>query len=232
MSFPYWHSDYSHPRAQAERIVRILSREEFPFRGVLLGGARQGKTDLLRQIQAGLFERAEGPIPFFYSFPEQRDDAALAHHFVTAFCQQTRAFLMRQEEMLSEPVGDLAGELDRAGMPLSLAELARGFLALSPAHQLEFAANLPAHFAHRESRPVCLLLDDVHNLNIAAPFFAALDSRHLSWLLTGRRATMSRIALAKPWPLTGLEPFSSEEMLAFCKKACRAAATEFLPEAW
>jgi hypothetical protein len=232
MNSPYWHSEYSHPRPQAERIVRILSREEFAFRGVLLGGARQGKTDLLWQIQATLFEGAEGPIPFYYTFPEQCDDIALAHHFVTAFCQQARAFLMRQDDMLSEPVGDLERELERAGMPLSLAELARNFLSLSAAHQLEFAANLPAHFAHRELRPVCLLLDDVHTLHPASPFFSSLDSHHLSWVLTGRQPAMSRIAVTKPWPVTRLEPFSSEELLALCKKACRAAAIEFTPDVW
>lgn len=232
MNFPYRHSENSYPRPQAERIVRIITQEGFGFRGVLLGKWGEGKTDLLRQVQSRLFEKAEGPIPFFLSFPENREDAALAHYFFAAFCQQARAFLMRQEEMLWEPVAGLERELERAGLPLSLTELARQFLALTPAHQLEFAASLPAHFADRELRPLCLLFDDAQALHPASPFLRALDSPHLSWLLAGRQNHLARIAGAMAWPLVRLDSFSSENALAVAKQSCHAAGTEFFPEAW
>ena len=90
----------SYPRPQAERIVRIVTQEGFGFHGALLGKRREGKTDLLRQIHALLFDQAEGPIPFFYTFQAGRRDAALARHFFAAFCMQVRAFLMRQEDLL------------------------------------------------------------------------------------------------------------------------------------
>ena len=222
----------SSPRPQAERIVRILTQEGLGFRGALLGKRREGKTDLLRQIHTLLFEQAEGPIPFFYTFETGRKDAALARHFFAAFCMQVRAFLMRQEDLLREPPASLERELERAGLPLSLTELARNFLALPPQHQLDFAATLPAQFANRENRPVCLLLDDVHELDSASPFFPTLDSPHLCWLLAGCYPVLSRIAGEAAWPLVRVEPFSGEEALSQARQRCQAAGLPFSRQLW
>src|SRR5689334_3973421 len=93
----------SSDRPQAQRIASLMSQEAFGFRGALLGRRREGKTDLLRQIQILLFAKAEGPVPFFYAFSSNRAEPAMAHHFVAAFCVQVRAFLMRQEDALQEP---------------------------------------------------------------------------------------------------------------------------------
>ena len=61
-------SPYRHPRAQAERLAALVSREGASFRGVVLGKRREGKTDLLEQVHAQLFARAEGPVPFLYAY--------------------------------------------------------------------------------------------------------------------------------------------------------------------
>jgi hypothetical protein len=220
------------PRPQAARIVRIVAQEGFAFRGTLLGKRREGKTDLLRQIHALLFEKAEGPIPFFYTFEAARKEAALARHFFSAFCMQVRAFLMRQEDLLREPPASLERELERAGLPLSLTEMARNFLALPPVHQLDFAASLAAQFVAREDRPVCLLLDDLHEKDPASSFFTALDSPHLSWLAAGRYPFLLRMAGQAAWTLVSVDPFSSEEALAQARKRCETAGVPYFPPVW
>ena len=105
-------SRYQQPRRQAERLAELVSREGSHFRAVVLGKRGEGKSDLLRQVHAQLFARAEGPVPFLYSFGDsigdasgdKREEAAQARHCFASFCQQVRAFLMRQEELLGEPV--------------------------------------------------------------------------------------------------------------------------------
>src|SRR3990172_1068274 len=174
------------PRTQADHLTELASREGASFRGVLLGKRGEGKTDLLRQVPARLFVRAEGPIPIRYAFGGGRDEPTLAQHFFASFCQQVRAFLMRQEELLREPVAHLDRELERPGLPLSLTELARNFQALPSEQRAELVAALPAQFAHVERRPVCLLLDEAQALDRESPIFAALDDPDCSWLLGGR----------------------------------------------
>src|SRR5579872_4129678 len=98
------------PRKQAERIARVMSQEGVALRGALLAKRREGKTDLLRRIRDLLFEQAEGPIPFYYSFESARKEAALARHIFASFCVQVRAFVMRQEELLREPPSGLDRE--------------------------------------------------------------------------------------------------------------------------
>ena len=228
----HWLPQSSYPRRQAERMVRIITQPGFGFHGALLGKRREGKTDLLRQVHALLFRKAEGPIPFFYAFPAGGEPAVLAGNFFAAFCQQVRAFLMRQEDLLWEPAATLERELERAGLPLSLTELARNFLALPSARQLEFAASLPAQFAHREGRPLAVLFDDAQALDPASPFFPALDSPYLRWLLAGRYPLISRIAAKAAWPLVRLEPFSREESLALAQQNCAAAGVRFSRQVW
>ncbi|MBI2816318.1 MAG: hypothetical protein HYX72_05230 [Acidobacteria bacterium] len=219
-------------RSQAKRIADMVGQQEFGFHGALLGKRREGKTDLLRQVQFLLFEKAEGPIPFFYAFPTDLKDAALARHFVASFCTQVRAFLMRQEDLLQVPPSNVERELERAGLPLSLAEMTRNFLALTPAHQLDFAATLPAQFAHREDRPLCLLLDDLQVLDPAPLFFAALDSHNLCWLLSGRYPFVLQIAGEAGWPLVYVEPFSREEVLIQARNHCQAFGVQFSRQVW
>jgi len=219
-------------RRQADRLVRVISEEGSLFRGVLLGKRQQGKTDLLRQVHGQLFEKPEGPIPFFYAFRHGPEEGALARHFLATFCQQVRAFLMRQEELLWEPVAHLERELERPGLPLSLTELARDFLALPPACQLEYVSALPAQFVHREGRPVCLLLDETHRLSPESPFFSSLHTANLCWLLSGRLPFLLQVAGADAWPLLELESFSVEEALTLAERKCRLAGVHFSKQTW
>ncbi|MBI2817421.1 MAG: ATP-binding protein [Acidobacteria bacterium] len=222
----------SHPREQTARIMRLIAQEGQPLRVVLLGKRREGKTDLLRQLQSRLFESAEGPIPFLYSFAGSANDDALARSFLASLCQQVRGFLMRQEEMLLEPAAALESELQRAGLPMSLSEMARSFLSLTPSQQCEHAGIVVAQFAHREGRPVCLLLDDCEALPHNAAILRGLNSPFLSWLLTGRLPFASRLAGARAWPVLRLDPFSREDALAIAKQNCRASGITFVEEVW
>lgn len=233
-------SRYRHPRAQAERLAALVSREGACFRAVVRGKRREGKTDLLEQVHAQLFARAEGPVPFLYTFggagvdsdADRRDQAAQARHCFASFCQQVRAFLMRQEELLGEPAALLERELERPGLPLSLTELAQNFLTMPPEQQMTFLAALPGQWAYLERRPVCWLLDDVHELDPRSPIFAALASPRLSWLLTGRSPFLRRYAGRAAWPIVALEPFTLEEALASAGRQCRTTELPFVPEAW
>ena len=220
------------PRPQADRIARLIAQEGWGFRGALLGKRREGKTDLLRQIRALLFRTAEGPIPFFYSFHAGRNEGALANHFVAAFFSQVRAFVMRNEELLREPSGSLDQELEKPGLPLALSEMGHHFLALPPERQCEFAPTVPAVFASREARPVCVLLDDTHELSSTSPYFAALDSPNLFWLLAGRSPFLARMAGDAEWPVIRLEPFSGEEALLQARRWCEAAGLPFARRVW
>ncbi|OFV94973.1 MAG: hypothetical protein A3H28_13080 [Acidobacteria bacterium RIFCSPLOWO2_02_FULL_61_28] len=233
-------SRYQQPRRQAERLAELVSREGSHFRAVVLGKRGEGKSDLLRQVHAQLFARAEGPVPFLYSFGDsigdasgdKREEAAQARHCFASFCQQVRAFLMRQEELLGEPVALLERELERPGLPLSLTELAQTFLELPAEYQMAFAASLPAQFSHLERRPVCWLLDEVQELGRQSPIFAALASPGFSWLLGGRQPFLRRLAGEAAFPVTPLEPFSFEDALAQADRQCRTAEVPFSPEAW
>ena len=111
-------------------------------------------------------------------------------------------------------------------------KLARNFLALSAAHQLEFAATLPAQFAHREARPVCLLFDDVQQLEPVSPSFAVLDHSNLCWLVSGLYPFLSRIAGAEAWPVVSVEPFSREEALLQTRQRCQASGLRFEQQLW
>jgi hypothetical protein len=222
----------SYPRRQAERIVRLVTQDGSAFHGAVLGMRREGKTDLLRQIHARLFEQAEGPIPFFYTFQTGRKDDALAQHLFAAFCLQVRAFLMRQEDFVWEPPASLERELEKPGLPLALTEMAHAFLALPPAQQLDFAVTLAARFAHREDRPLCLLLDDIDLLEAAPRFLPMLDSAKMCWLLAGRYPFLSRNAGKAAWPLVRVEPFSGEEALMQARKLCLAAGLQFSRQVW
>ena len=233
-------SPYRHPRAQAERLAALVSREGASFRGVVLGKRREGKTDLLEQVHAQLFARAEGPVPFLYAFGgagadavgDRRDESAQARHCFASFCQQVRAFLMRQEELLGEPVALLERELERPGLPLSLTELAQSFLTLPAEQQMAFVAGLPGQLAYLERRPVCWLLDEVHKLDPRSPIFSSLGSPRFSWLLSGRSPFLRRWAGRAAGPIVPLEPFTLAEALALTSRECRLAELPFVPEAW
>jgi len=210
----------------------MLAGESALFRGVLLGQRQQGKTNLLQQVRRQLFERAEGPIPFFYAFPHGADGAVLARNFVAAFCRQARAFLMRGEELLLEPSGPLEREMEQPGLPLSLAELAGEMLASPAGHAVELVSRLPSRFAHREGRPVCLLLDDTHVLAPDSPFFTALQASDSCWLLAGRLPFLLQRAGEAAWPVVRLEPFSLEEALTIAENRCRGAGLNFSKPTW
>ena len=227
---------YRHPRRQAERLAGLAAREGASFRGVILGRRKEGKTDLLQQVRAELFSRAEGPVPFLYSFDAawggSGDRSALARHCFASFCQQVRAFLMRQEELLSEPAALLERELERPGIPLSLSELAQNFLSLSPDQQLTFVAGLPGQLAYLEQRPVCWLLDEVHGLGGDSPIFPALEGKGFSWLLSGRLPFLRRLAGESAWPVVPLELFSRQETIALAERLCHETELAFAPDAW
>lgn len=224
------HSSY--PRMQSRHLAGLLTRERPSFHGVVIGRRREGKTDLLRQVFAILFEKAEGPVPVWYSFDESRKGDLLGRHFAASFCQQARAFLMRQDELLGEPLSELERELERPGLPLSLTELGRDLLAVPTEQRLDFAASLPAQFAHREGRPVCLLLDDVEALGESTPFIPALEAPQLFWLLAGRAPFALRIAGRRSWPIVPLEPFAERDALSLAKTQCGDARVPFVPEVW
>jgi hypothetical protein len=183
-----------------------------------------------------LFSRAEGPVPFLYSFEaawgRAADRSALARHCFASFCQQVRAFLMRQEELLAEPVALLERELERPGIPLSLSELAQNFLSLAPDRQVAFVADLPGQLAYLEQRPVCWLLDEVHNMGEDSPIFPALEGQGFSWLLSGRLPFLRRLAGKSAWPVVPLELFSREETMALTERLCREYEQAFAPDAW
>src|ERR1051326_5623262 len=120
MSAIYSSYGESLPRLQAERIAEMFLHEGVGFHGALLAKRREGKTDLLRQVYARLFEHAEGLIPVSYTFQPARGDDALARHFCATFCMQVRGFLMRQEEVLGAASVSLERELEKAGLPLAL----------------------------------------------------------------------------------------------------------------
>jgi hypothetical protein len=219
-------------RKQAVRLADLLGREGTPLRAALVGRRRAGKSDLLRQVYGLLFQKAEGPLPFWYAFEAGIGEPSRARHFVAAFCQQMRAFLLRQEEFLGEPAAPLEKELERPGLPLSLAELGRDFLALAEGDRGDFAAALPAQFAHREGRPVCLLLDDVEACGPDSRFLTFLSRPSLCWLLAGRRPFLRRAAGHRDWILTPVEPFSSDEALAIAERACHEFDLGFSYQAW
>ena len=219
-------------RKQAVRLAELLGREGSPLHGALVGQRRAGKSDLLRQVYGLLFQKAESPLPFCYAFETGIDEPARARHFVAAFCQQMRAYLLRQEELLGEPPAPLEKELERPGLPLSLAELGRDFLALAEDDREEFAAALPAQFAHRERRSVCLLLDDVEACGQDSPFLTFLGKPYLAWLLAGRSSFLRRAAGRRDWILTPVEPFSSDEAFAIAERACHEFDLGFSYQAW
>jgi hypothetical protein len=225
---------YRHPRRQAERLAGLVSRDGADFRGVILGKRREGKTDLLKQVHTDLFARAEGPIPFFYSFESRKaqGEASLSRHCFASFCQQVRAFLMRREELLGEPVALLDRELERPGLPLALTELAQNFLSLPAEQQLPFVAGLPSQLAYLERRPVCWLLDDAHMAGGDSPIFAALDEQGCSWILSGRYPFLRRLSGEAAWPILALEPFSPGEILDLAEKWCHEADAPFVSETW
>ncbi|MBI3894771.1 MAG: hypothetical protein HY313_02455 [Acidobacteria bacterium] len=229
---PYRNVGSLQPRRQAGLLVERITPEGSVFHGVLLGKRREGKTDLLRQVHTRLFETPEGPITFFYAFPDGQDGVTLARHFLASFCQQVRAFLMRREELLWEPAAHLEQELERPGLPFSLTELIQSFLALPQGAHAEFAAALPAQFANREKRPVCLLLDDAEKLSRHSPFFSALNSPDLCWLLTGHQPFLQRLGGEQVWPLLPLEPFSPLEAQGVAEKKCREADLAFSEQVW
>ncbi|MBI2819351.1 MAG: hypothetical protein HYX73_05160, partial [Acidobacteria bacterium] len=220
------------PRRQAQLVVELLARQDSALRSVLIGRRREGKSDLLLQVQAALFEKADGPIPFHYVFEQRRDASSLARHFAASFCQQMRAFGMRQEEMLGEPLARLEKELERPGLPLALTELGQEYLSLPPSDQLEFAAALPAQFAYREGRPLCLLLDDAECLDAQPAFLAYLNDPRLSWLITGRSQQLQAIAASRGWSLVSIEPFSPPDALSLAEDRCRQFGTPFVVQAW
>ncbi|MBI3934989.1 MAG: hypothetical protein HY316_09885 [Acidobacteria bacterium] len=221
-----------YPRRQAQRLVELLIRQDSALRSILVGRRREGKSDLLRQVQAALFEKADGPMPFRYAFEPRRDASSTARHFAASFCQQMRAFVMRQEEMLGEPLALLERELERPGLPLALTELGREFLSLAAADQLEFAAALPAQFACREGRPLCLLLDDAEYLSTAPAFVSYLSDPRLSWLITGRRPQLQGIAASHGWQVVELQPFTLAEALSLAEDRCRQFELPFSQQTW
>ncbi|HWP83855.1 MAG TPA: hypothetical protein VNN17_01580, partial [Terriglobia bacterium] len=220
------------PRRQAQRLVELLSRPESALQAVLTARRREGKSDLLVQIQAALFDKADGPMPFRYVFDPRRAPDALARHFAASFCQQMRAFVMRQPEMLGEPLALLERELERPGLPLALTELGREYLALSSSARLEFAATLPGQFAYQEGRPLCLLLDNAETLEVFPELLSTLDDPRLSWLLTGRCRPLRRLAGRRGWPLLPLEPFALEEAMALASERCRQFEMPWVASAW
>lgn len=224
--------DVRYPRPQAKRIARLFMQGGVGFHGALLGKQREGKTDLLQQIHSLLFERAEGPIPFLYSFHPRRKEGTLAQNFLADFMLQVRAFVLRDRNLLLEPPVSIQQELERPGLPFSLAEMGENFLAFPLAEQCEFAPVLPALFANRERRPVCLLLDDTHHLGPSSEYLSALDSTNLLCLLSGRRPYISRMAGISGWPLVYLEPLSREETVLQARQCCETAGLEFSPQAW
>ena len=220
------------PRGQAQRLAGLLSREGSRLHAAVCGRRREGKSDLLWQVRALLFERGEGPVPIHYAFDSTRPAESLARHFAASVCQQIRAFLLRQEEFLREPLPRLEQEVERPGLPLSLTELAREFLALATAEQPEAAAALAERFAEREGRPVCLLFDNAEALAPNSPFLPALQRIAFPWLLTGRKSTVARMAGQHGWTLAPLEPFSVEDALLLAERKCREYDLRFSREAW
>jgi hypothetical protein len=220
------------PRRQAQLLVELLARPESALRAVLLGRWREGKSDLLGQLQAALFEKADGPTPFYYAFDPRRDALSTARHFAAAFCQQMRAFGMRQEEMLREPLALLEKEIERPGLPLALSELAHEFVCLSPEDQVEFAAALPAEFAHREGRPLCLLFDDAEHMAGVPALLSYIADPRLSWLITGNRSSLSCFGAERGWAQVPLQAFTVPEALSLAEDRCRAFETAFAPQAW
>jgi len=220
------------PRRQAQLLVELLIRQDSALRSILAGRRRDGKSDLLGQIQAALFEKADGPMPFRYAFEPRRDPASLARHFMASFCQQMRAFGMRQQEMLGESLALLERELERPGLPLALTELGRDFLSLPPEDQLEFAAALPAQFAFREGRSLCLLLDDAENLHASPAFLSYHSDPRLSWLITGRLPQLQRMAAERAWSHVVLQPFTQPEALSLAEDRCRQFEVPFSQQAW
>ncbi len=222
----------SYPRKQAQRLAGRLAREHASLRAVVAGRRWEGKSDLLRQVHEILFHQAEGPMPFLYSLAGSREGPEYALGFAAAFCQQMRAFLMRQEEMLGEPAGELQKELERPGLPLSLTELGRELLHLPPERQVEAAAGLPALFVHREGRPVCQLLDDGEAAGEPAPYLSGWNRPGMSVLLSGRAAAVTRIAGRRGWMVIELEPFSLREAFEMAEDQCRGESVRFSREAW
>ena len=220
------------------------------MRAVLLGSRREGKSDLLAQIKRLLFESAEGPLPFWFRFEALApgDAAAAARlqalRFAASFCQQMRAFLLRQDEILLEPPGELAAEMERPGIPLSLSELTHELLATAPsataAELASLASRLPARFAHREGRPVCHLWDDCHFIDSAAPYLAALDASsgiddspsRICSLLTGHAPAMRSLAGKHSWTAIQLQPFATSEALLLAESLCKSSGVRFNREVW
>ena len=56
------------PRKQAHHIAEWLTRDKPSLHAVVVGARRSGKSDLLAQLHQLLFERAEGPLPFWFRF--------------------------------------------------------------------------------------------------------------------------------------------------------------------
>jgi len=69
-------------------------------------------------------------------------------------------------------------------------------------------------------------------LDQVSPFFAALDSANLCWLLAGRYPFVSRTAGKAGWSPFRIEPFSGEDAVAHARKLCQASGLQFYQEVW
>ncbi len=219
------------PRRQAERLLQSILQESPPLRAVLWGRRGEGKTDLLRQLYARLFDARDGPIPFLYTFRQESEQTA-ARRFVAAFCRQVQAYLLRQQRWLWEPAGGFGNPGEPVALPPSLIRLVQNFLALPAQEQLDDAASLPERFANLAGQPLCLLLDDIQVLDRGSPFLGAVDSPQVSCIRSGRYASALRLAGEASWPLIALEPFSGEEALQLAEKSCRETRVGFEKEIW
>lgn len=238
------------PRKQAHRLTEWLTRDKPSLRAVLLGARREGKSDLLAQTHQLLFSSAEGPLPFWFRFepitaPDAAAQARQALRFAAAFCHQMRAFLLRQEELLSETPGSLASELERPGIPLALNELGREILSAAQSHAsgeelVGMVSRLPVGFAHREGRPVCHLWDDCHTLELNSPYVAALDALTavpgtpplVCALLTGFAPQMRALTGRHHFTALPLQPFALSEALLMAESACKSSDVLFNRELW
>jgi hypothetical protein len=236
-------------RKQAQLLSHWLARERPHLRAVLIGGRREGKSDLLSQTRRLLFDSAEGPLPFWFRFEpralgDTQEATRTALHFASSFCQQIRAFLLRQEEILSAPPGELADEIQRTGLPLSLHELAQELLVAAGQQHgegrttVEIASRLPARFASREGRPVCILWDDCHHLKPQSPFLNELEGRtttlvgSVCFLVTGMSPPMGELAGRNSWSVVQLSSLPTDEALMVAESLCKESAVRFNRPAW
>ncbi len=219
-------------------LVRDLSREW--GRGLCLWAPPgTGKTELLRQLHASVFDEGGEVFPVYYLMPGlQWDVGAFTADFTRAVAAQFRAFGRRDSAPLRDmdPAG-LAAELRREGTEGErfLAEAVQRSCGQFPPTDIRDAALLPARLAEASGVKILVILDDFPRLGSYRPGELArwpgesLRQRSVAFILAGGEPESMQGLLDGEQGLTEtleLPPLEREGAARFVKTQLRLAGAE------